>query len=81
MDLRRKPDYLLILSVTIDRSRSGEDSASDTPIVSPRLQEPRRQRRTTPASRDTQLHRERVPETVPVLVRCLRELQATFQLR
>lgn len=66
-------------SVTIDHPLFGEDSATDTLLELQRKQALRSQRRTTPAGRDTQLHRERAPETVRVLVRCLRELQTTFQ--
>jgi hypothetical protein len=74
-------EFSLVVSVTIDRPPSGEDSAADTPIGLPRKQTPRSQRRANPAGRDTQLHREHAPETVCVQVQCLHELQATLQLQ
>lgn len=69
------------VSLTTHRPQSGDDSAVDTPIGSPRRQAPRSQRRATPAGRDTQLHRKLVPETAHARVRCPREFQATFQQR
>jgi hypothetical protein len=69
------------VSVTIDRSRPCDDSAADTPIGFPRKEAPRSQQRTTPAGRDTQLHRKLAPETARARVRCPREFQATFQQR
>jgi hypothetical protein len=64
--------------VTIDQSESCEHAVADRCIVAPSTLAPHSQRRATPASRDTQAHRARVPETVHVQVRCLREFQDTF---